>query len=155
MYLLNEDKPSDIEEPAKKEITPFDFIRDITLDKKNLLESNIATEKEYKAYIINIGLSLYYDTIMYANLMNMNYNLPSNMQHDFYFNVIHKKKRWSKWHKKLDKFLDAYKICKNYYKINNRRAEEVSDILTDRQLNELDRRLIKGGVNRKKDENNE
>ena len=114
--------------------SPFEFINSICFDKKNLLEED-AEEKEYDPFIINRGLSLFADTILYANEMNIYHTLPKVMQYDFLLNCVSKRKRFSKWPKKL-KSEDIDLIAK-HFDYNKERAAEALQILTEDQVNEL------------------
>ena len=51
-------------------MSPFDYINDITYAKKGIMVDDIA-EKEYNAFIINRGLSMYSDTIKESALLTL------------------------------------------------------------------------------------
>ena len=53
----------------KKGISPFDFIKDINYEKKNLIVDDWS-EKQYNPWIINRGLTFSIDTVHPANEMN-------------------------------------------------------------------------------------
>ena len=93
-------------------MSPFEYLNDITYAKKGIMVDDIA-EKEYNAFIINRGLSMYPDTILYANEMNIHHSADHRLQHDFLINIIRKKKRWSKWIKPQE--IANIELLKDYY----------------------------------------
>ena len=123
-------------------MSPFDYINDITYGKKGIMVDDIA-EKEYNAFIINRGLSMYPDTILFANEMNIHHNLDHRLQYDFFINIIRKNKRWSKWIKPQE--ITNIELIKEYYGYSNEKARQVLSLLSDEQINELKKRMFKGG----------
>ena len=81
-------------------MSPFDFVKQINYGKRNLIDENPELEKEYKQYIINRALSFNYDTVLYANEMNVKNHVDSKLQFDFFLNTIRPKKRYGKWLKR-------------------------------------------------------
>jgi hypothetical protein len=131
--------------------SPFEFLDQINFGKKDLIRESDnpeLMEKDYNAFMINRGLSYFPDTIAFANEMNMLSDLPSIMQNDFYLNIIRKRKRYSKWHKK-EKYKTIEKIME-YYDYNIRRAEEALKILTDDDIKNIEAALDRGGVQKNK-----
>jgi len=126
-------------------MTPFDFLNAINENKKDLFTDPQA-EKDYNAFIINKGLSFFPDTVLYANQMNVIRDIPKKWQFEFLKNSIPKKKRFSKWHKK-EATTDSLKLIMNHYKYSEKKAYEVLNILTPKQLIELQQAYDKGGRN--------
>jgi hypothetical protein len=124
-------------------MSPFDFIKAITDNKKDLMVEPLA-EKDYDPYIVNRGLSFYYDTVVQANAMNRYPSIPGKWQFTFLLNSITKKKRWSEWHKK-DKANESLLLVKEYFGYSSEKAKEALRILSDEQLNEIKQKLNKGG----------
>jgi len=117
--------------------TPFDFIK--TIDGK--------TEKlpvnDYSAFVVNRALSHGRDTVLFANIMNMYPTLPNNMQYDFYYAAIPKRKRYNKWVKKdISKDIE---LIQKYYSCSPEVAMDYSKILTPEQIKELSARMNIGG----------
>lgn len=123
-------------------MSPFEYLNDITYGKKGIMVDDIA-EKEYNAFIINRGLSMYSDTILYANEMNIHHTLDSRLQYDFFINIIRKQKRWSKWIKPQD--IENLELVKEYYGYSNEKAKSVLALLNNDQVEELKKRIYKGG----------
>tara|TARA_R110000765_G_scaffold51064_5_gene103409 strand:- start:3425 stop:3808 length:384 start_codon:yes stop_codon:yes gene_type:complete len=121
---------------------PFDFLKSINETKTNIMLDDI-DEKAYNAFIVNKGLSLFIDTVMLANEMNKNRHLENKLQYMFFINSIKKKKRFSKWPKKMAD--PGIEIIKQYYSYNTTQAEQVQCLFTNAQINEMKRSLDHGG----------
>lgn len=125
-------------------MTPFDFLNTINDSKKNLFNEDPLCEKDYSPFMVNRGLSYFHDTVMYANEMNCNHDIPKKWQYDFYLAAIPKKKRFSKWSKK-DKTQDIIKIIMKEYNYSERKALEVINILDTSQIESLVEKYSTGG----------
>lgn len=102
-------------------------------------------ENEYPAWIINKALSFHYDTVLYANLMNMNSHIDNKLQYDFLRSIIRKKKRpFQKWHK--FKITDDINLIKEYFNYSTSKAIEVRSLLSDDDMEKISRTLDKGGT---------
>lgn len=121
----------------------FDIINHISADKKEKWEE--IGDSPYNSYMINRGLSYYSDCIMYANEMNLKWQLPKKMQYDFLFNVVDpKKKRFSKWAtSKKDKQID---LISKYYNISLRKAQSIYPLLSEDTLSNIEKMLDTGGT---------
>lgn len=124
-------------------MNPFDFIVAVSETKKNLFEDPLA-EKDYKPFIVNRGLSYFYDTVLYANEMNSRASIPNDWQFFYFLNTIPRKKRYSKWAKK-DKETKALLLVKEYYGYSNEKAKEALSVLSEDQLTKIEEKLTKGG----------
>jgi hypothetical protein len=123
-------------------MSPFEYLNDITYAKKGIMVDDIA-EKEYNAFIINRGLSMYSDTILYANEMNINHSIDHRLQYDFFINIIRKRKRWSKWIKPQE--ITNLELIKEYYGYSNEKAKSVLSLFSTEQIADLKQRIYKGG----------
>ena len=120
-----------------------DWLNSINQTKKNLIEEDPDTLKDYPPYIINRCLSGHIDCIIYANEMNMNHHLDKDMQYSFYLNILRKRKRFSPWLRK-DTITDL-ECVKQYYGYSNEKASQALKILTKEQLTFIKQRLDIGG----------
>lgn len=118
---------------AQAKISPFDFVNSITFDKRDILTE--ATDNQYVPFLINRGLSYFADCVLYANDMNINNELPKRAQYLYLLNTIPKRKRFSKWAKKLEN--EDIELVSRLYNCNDRRASEILSILTPDQLESL------------------
>ena len=121
-----------------------DWLNSINFNKKNLIEEDPSTIKDYAPYIINRCLSGNIDSILFANEMNKYSFLDKDMQYSFYLNTLRKKKRFSPWLRK-DKVTDL-EIIKQYYGYSNEKASNALKILTPEQIKFIKQRLDTGGM---------
>ena len=120
-----------------------DWLNSINFNKKDLIEEDPSTSKDYPPYIINRCLSGNIDSILFANEMNKYSFLDKDMQYSFYLNTLRKKKRFSHWLRK-EKVTDL-EIIKQYYGYSNEKASNALKILTPEQINFIKQRLETGG----------
>ena len=66
-------------------------------------EYEFTSKKDYSAWGINRTLSYYKDTILYANMMNINHTLPEKLQYHYLLNTIRPMKRKYQDMKRLKK----------------------------------------------------
>lgn len=123
-------------------MNPFLFVNDITHGKSNIMVDDI-TEKAYSPYMVNRSLSYFHDTVLMANEMNLNHHLDNRLQFDFLINIVRKKKRFSKW-TKVQKNEDV-EVIKQYYGYSNNKARQIHSLLTSDQINELKKKVYRGG----------
>ena len=123
-------------------MNPFDYVKAINTTKKNIMVDDI-TESEYQPFLINRSLSYFPDTVLYANEMNLNSHLPARLQFDFFINIIKKRNRFSKWFKPTE--IQSIDIVKEYYGYSDEKAKSVLSLLNNKQIEELSKRIYKGG----------
>jgi hypothetical protein len=120
-----------------------DWLNSINQTKKNLIDEDPSTEKDYPSYVVNRCLSGHIDCIMVTNEMNQYHFLPKKMQYDFFINIVRPKKRFSPWLRKDEiKDLD---LIKRYYGYSNEKAKQALRILTKEQLNFIKSKFETGG----------
>jgi hypothetical protein len=106
---------------------------------------NQANENDYVPFVVNRAMSQHYDCVMQANQMNMLPHADKLLQYHFYLNSIRPYKRpFQKWHKK--ETVESLSIIKEYYRCSNEKAREIAVILSEVQIDELKKRLDKGGL---------
>jgi hypothetical protein len=123
-------------------MNPFEFLNSINSTKKDLLEDP-DNESQYNSFMVNRGLSYFYDTVLLANEMNLNHQLDSKMQYDFLMKAVRQRKRFSKWEKKNK--MPSVELIKEKYGYSTSKAESVVDLFTDEQLESIEKELFKGG----------
>lgn len=90
----------------------------------------------YNPFMVNRFFSYFLDTILYANEANQfKYDLDKDMQFDYYYGLIGKKKRFPKWHKKKNK--DNISLIAKHYDISYYEAEKISASVSDETLEEM------------------
>lgn len=123
--------------------TPFDFLNAINFTKEDMFQDT-QSNKDYKSFLVNRGLSYFPDTVMYANEMNRYPDLSNQQQFSFLLYSISKKKRFSKWAPKESVSEDLENVCA-FYGYSKRVAKSVLNILTEEQLNYIREKQNKGG----------
>jgi hypothetical protein len=125
---------------------PFDYVSSITYNKNDMMtgtENDELAESNYNPYLTNKALSYFPDTLLYANEINVLNHIDNKLQYTFFLNSIRPKKRFSKWVKKQED-IDIEAI-KQYYKYSTAKAEAALSLLSPQQINEIKKRLNKGG----------
>ena len=121
-----------------------DWLNSVNFNKDDLTYDDPDCIKDYPAYIVNRCLSGHFDTVLYANEMNLHPNLDKDMQYQFFLNSLRKRKRFSPWLRK-DK-VDNLNIIKKYYGYSNEKALQALRLLTNEQLDYIKKRLETGGM---------
>ena len=122
--------------------SPFDFLNDINYAKSNIMVDDLV-EKQYNAFMVNRGLSYFQDTVLMANEMNLNSHIDNRLQFELFINIVRKKKRFSKWAKAQT--TDDVEVLKEYYGYSTEKARQASKLLSSEQINELKKKVFKGG----------
>jgi len=143
---------------SDNKLSPFAFIKSINEGTRtpNLLkDSKCAIDadplspddkaKQYNAFIVNRGLALFQDTVLFANEMNINSHVPNKMQYMFLKSAIRPKKRFTKWPKK-GKAEEKVKVIMKYYNYSRAKAESVVDLVSDENINTILDRMNTGGM---------
>ena len=123
-------------------MNPFEYLNAINMTKENIMVDDIA-EKGYNSFIVNRSLSYFNDTVLYANEMNVNHHIDNRLQFDFFINIVRKKKRFSKFMK--PETVSDVEAVKEYYGYSNEKAKSALTLLTSDQINELKKKVYKGG----------
>ena len=121
-----------------------DWLNSINQNKKNIMNDDPSSEKDYAPYIINRCLSGHIDCVMYAKEMNKYNFLPKRLQYDFFINIVRTKKRYSPWLNK-EKIKDIDYV-KRYYGYNNEKALQALSILSKEQLTFIKAKFETGGT---------
>lgn len=106
-------------------------------------------ESVYTPFIINRALSYFDDSVLAANAMNERPGLDKKLQALFLLNSIRPRKRFSKW-MKADEVSDDVRDVAEYYGCSVRHAAPLVPLHSVEQMNEIRRRLEKGGVHKKR-----
>ena len=101
-------------------------------------------ESEYEPFLINRSLSYYQDCLLYANEMNRRFEVSNRLQYHYLLNTIRKRKRFAKWIK--SEKIDDLRIVMEYYQVSRAKAEEYLNILLEKDIAILRKKMNKGGV---------
>lgn len=121
---------------------PFDYLNAINTTKKDIMVDDI-TEKAYNPFMINRSLSYFPDTVLLANEMNQVPHLDKKPQFLFFINTVRKRKRFSKWEKPIQE--SDLEVVKEYYGYSNEKAKQALTLLSQQQINELRKKVDRGG----------
>lgn len=129
-------------------MSPFDFVTSInSKEQTNLIDQNPDCEREYTPFLTNRSLSYFRDTILFSNEMNLRHGFDKKPQYDYYINTIRPQKRYNKkWAKRDILDIDKLELISEYYECNITRSMEYSVLLTDTDIEEIRKRMYKGGI---------
>lgn len=119
----------------------FDMLNDLSFGKRMILSED--NEKAYTPFIINEIYSRFPDSIMYAEEMNCRPSIPKKMHYLFMMHSMRKRKRFGKMPK--GEKHEHFDTIKDYYKYSDKRTEEVLDVLTPVQIDNMVKLCDKGG----------
>jgi len=106
-------------------------------------------ERDYVPFVVNKALSFHHDCVLYANEMNKVPNIDGILQYQFLLNRIRGYKRpFQKWQKR--ETIEDLDTIKEYYKCSTEKAKEVLTVLNDGQIDEIRKRLNRGGIEKRK-----
>ena len=126
---------------------PFDYVNAILQNKKQLIVDEI-TEKDYKPFLTNRGLSYHKDCIMYANEMNRRHFVDKKLQNDFLLNTVRSLKRpFAKWVKA--EISEDIECIKTVYGFSDTKAREAFSLLSKEQIQKLKEKTQTGGLGKK------
>ena len=120
----------------------FDYLKAINDTKDDIMIGEEA-EKSYNSFMVNRGLSYFYDTAVLANVMNQYHHVGKKLQFHFFINTIRKRKRFSKWNKTETN--SDIEVIKEYYGYNNTRAREVLSLLSPEKIKIIKEKVSRGG----------
>jgi hypothetical protein len=122
----------------------FDYVNEILQGKKNLM-IDTASEKDYNPFLTNKALSQHLDCVGFASEMNERPWLDKKLQFLYHINTVRSMKRpFHKWDKS-DKIEDI-ECVKAYYGYSDTRAQEVLQLLSEEQIQQLKKQTDIGGL---------
>lgn len=130
------------------------FLNSINKTKKNLLKDPENdpqyVEKEYKklGFVINRIFSYFPDTIYFAQEMNKRSSLGGIPQYFFYLYGLSARPRFSRGIKADN--LENLDVVKEFYNYSTKKAREALQILTEKDIEYIRKKLYRGGINKKK-----
>jgi len=134
----------EIVEEKRKKIGLFDgFLADINMKKTNLLRVDPEAHKDFMPFIVNRAMSMSMDTALFANEMNKRPDLSKQMVYDFYIHAVPKRKRYASWSKKVKQ--EDVEAVMEYFYCNEQRALETMSLLTMDDIEEIKKKIDKGG----------
>ena len=129
-------------------IGPFEYVKSVSETKEYMLDKDQHDYMDiiyaYNPFMVNRSLSNHIDSIMIANEMNCKPHLNNQMQYDFLFHILRKKKRYGKW-AKPPKY-DNLELVQKYYKYSKRKALAVLSILSEEDIAIIKSEMDEGGI---------
>lgn len=120
-----------------------DFLKDINVEKRNLLREDPGALQDYEPYLINKNLSNFLDTILLVQELNKRPNLTKQQHYDFLINVIRPKKRFARTPKPEN--IDGFHEVKGWFGLNDARTIEVLKRLDNEEIEEIKQKMQTGG----------
>lgn len=112
---------------------------------KEDLTKEVDFQSIYPRYQVDIYFSLFLDTIMDANRMNLYWEIPVKSHYGYYLNKVRSRKRFSKnWPKR--KKDDLVETIQEYYGYSVEKARQALEILSESQIEQIIIRTKKGGT---------
>ena len=120
--------------------SPFDYVNSINSTKVDLMQDGQG-ESGYVPFIVNKSLSYFPETVMHANLMNVNQHLDKKLQFHYLLNSVRPGKRFAKW---LKKDGDDLELIQQYYGYSTEKAQQALRILSKQQISLIRTKLTQG-----------
>lgn len=93
-------------------------------------------DKDYVPYVVNHALMSHIDTILYANEMNMHYDLDKKLQYDYLFHSIRKyKRKFQPWLKNKEDV--TVKMCAEYFGYSIHKMRQMINILSKSEIDAI------------------
>jgi len=109
---------------------PFNVINDINAGKEP------KNPEKFSPWLTNRFFSMFPDTLFFAQMMNMNFNLDEKYQLEFLINTVRPSKRWQKWLKR-EQESSNHELIQNWYGYGDQKTKEALKVLTKEQIEEL------------------
>lgn len=125
---------------------PFIYVDSVTNTKKNLMRGSAndeLAESGYNPFLTNKSLSYHQDAILHSNEMNMYGFLDNKLQYEFLLNSLRKRKRFAKWHKKIED--ETVDLVMEYFGYGRSEAIQAINVLTDKQIEHIRGSFDRGG----------
>lgn len=126
---------------AQPKISPFEFVKAITETKEDILTGN---ESSYNQFIINKALSFNPDCVFFVHQLQMMESIPDRVHFEYLLNTISRRKRYGGWAKK-DTLPATVELLKEAFGYSTSDAINAAELLSDKQILELQDGLEKGG----------
>lgn len=152
--LFGRVKTAPVEVEVEKNFGVFDFVNDINFGKQYLYADDTASE--YEPYTLNRAMTIFTDTFVAGEFLNMNHHLDKRMQHDYLFYSVQKRRRWKQggWLKRSEAEKKELKVLKDVAVVtqyNLKRTKQFWSLLSEDQRKEfLERYVYPDSKNSKK-----
>lgn len=97
--------------------------------------------EKYNSYLTARFYSFFPDTLYFAQLINLNHDLSSELQINFLINTIRKSKRYHKWLKREE--IENYDLVQEYFGFSDKKVKDALKILSEKNIKRI-KELKKG-----------
>jgi len=153
MFLDVTLKPREVKkDPVPVEKPRYDWVYENNINSGKEPLNLESIEHKYSQWRTNSSLSNFYDTLFYANQMNIRPTISDKMHYHYLYHSVKKIKRYGKkktdedkkLEKEIEKEQELISLISDFYKYNNKRAREALAILSEDQI-QMIRDNNKGG----------
>lgn len=142
-------KPEEQKEEKQKLPGLFDYVKDLSFEKKNLakqIEDETGTfPNEFVPYVVLKTFGNSPDTVLLANEINIRFGeIPKEAQYAFYLYGIPKRKRFNKFYSEDKERTEKIKALMKYFGWGINESSINMKMFTDKELKELIRRTTNG-----------
>lgn len=142
-------KPEETKEEKVKLPGLFDYVKDLSFEKKNLAkqieEETGKFPSEFVPYVVLKTFGNSSDTVLLANEINIRFGeIPADMQYLFYLYGIPKRKRFNKFYSEDKERTARLKSLMTYFSWGMNESAINMKMFTEQELNEIVRRTTNG-----------
>ena len=128
-FFIGVEKEENIEEVKEKPFSPFDWLKQIMVEKRDWNTFSEKQKEGFNPFIINKALSYTKSYIPIVEIA-MAYPMPNDKLYDFYKDVIPKKQVFNKWVKSnIEWDEDEIKLLSQYFECGTREIKESYSLL--------------------------
>ena len=116
----------------------FDWLNNMTIDKKDFNSFAPDDQKSYNQYQINRFISMTEIYVPMVNTINKCKDLPDSIHHNFFSNILPKRKQYFQYIKKSkDLLIDDRKILMEYFECGKKEVETYINILGEDDIKKI------------------
>lgn len=108
----------------------FDWVNSVSDNKKDLTKAGREIN-EYLPHIVNMAMSYFPDSILYANEMNMRPQLSKRIQYDYLRTSLRSKVRRSRWFKKTMEEQKTIDVISEYMQLSPRKVIQIMHLISE------------------------
>ena len=143
-------KPEEVQEEKQKLPGLFDYVKDLSFEKKNLAkeieEQTGKFPSEFVPYVVLKTFGNSVDTVLLANEINIRFGeIPTEIQYQFYLYGIPKRKRFNKFYSEDKERTEIIKALMKYFSWGMNESIINMKMFSKEELKEIVRRTTDEG----------